>query len=149
MAIEGKADTLNAEQIELFEQYLKDCPHYERDRAIFLLGLKAGLRIGTIAKLEWSDLYTPTGEVKQVSNLNSSKVKGNRVYRAYLSNPTLQEALRAHYISNKCESETVFVSQKGTSFTPNTLSRLMYNHFKKSGISGYFTSHSLRRDLLF
>ena len=145
MAIEGKADTLTVEQIEIFEEYLKDCPHYIRDRAIFLLGLKAGLRIGTIAQLEWSDLYTPSGEIKQVSNLNSAKVKGNRVYRAYLSNPALQQALRAHYETNKCESETVFVSQKGTAFTPNTLSRLMLNHFKRSGLEGYFTSHSLRR----
>lgn len=145
MALEGKADTLNAEQVEYFEEYLKDCPHYERDRAIFLLGIKAGLRIGTIAKLEWSDLYTPAGEVKEVSNLNSAKVKGNRVYRTYLSNPALKEALLEHYKANKCESETVFVSQKGSSFTPNTLSRLMYNHFKKCGLNGYFTSHSLRR----
>ena len=145
MAIEGKADTLTVEQIEIFEEYLQDCPHYIRDRAIFLLGLKAGLRIGTIAQLEWSDLYTPSGEIKQVSNLNSAKVKGNRVYRAYFSNPALQQALRVHYKTNKCESETVFVSQKGTAFTPNTLSRLMFNHFKRSGLEGYFTSHSLRR----
>ena len=145
MAYEGKADTLTDSQMEQFKEYLLDCPHSKRDMAIFALGTKAGLRIGTIALLEWSDVYTLDGEVRDVSSIASSKVKGNKPYRAYFTNPELKVVLAEHYKANKRDSKTIFVSQKGTSFTPNSLQRLMYNHFKRVGFQGNYSSHSMRR----
>lgn len=145
MAYEGKADTLSDDQMQKFMEYLNDCPHKYRDTAIFLLGTKAGLRIGTISKLEWSDVYDEHGEVKKVSSIGSNKVKGNKTYRAYFTNPELRKALNDYHYQAGGGKGALFVSQKGTPFSPNSMQRMMYNHFKQAGLSGNFSSHSMRR----
>lgn len=145
MAYEGKADTLSDEQVKEFCEYLNDCPHKYRDMAIFMLGAKAGLRIGTISKLEWSDVYDSNGKVKDVSSINSQKVKGKKTYRAYFTNSELRKVLEQYYLQSLEKEGALFKSQKGTAFSPNSMQRLVYNHFKRAHISGNFSSHSMRR----
>lgn len=145
MAKEGKADVLTVEQHEYFLTYLSQGRHPVRDTAMYLLGIRAGLRIGTICQLKVGDVFDSSGKVKSVSTLSSTIVKGKRAYRAYFTHPELVRFLEEHreFFSNSSK-DFMFVSQKLVPFTPNNASRLFFNHFKGAGFTG-MTSHSMRR----
>ena len=51
MANQGKAKTLNQEEHRLFLDYLANTRQSAQNKAIYLLGYRAGLRVGSIAGL--------------------------------------------------------------------------------------------------
>jgi len=145
MANEGQAITLNRRNHELFQAYLKDTRHSRRDRAIYLLTYRAGMRIGSVAKLRLDDVLDASGKVKKVVILRKEITKGKKTVSAYINHPELLEALEEwlEYRKGNCR-ETLFYSQKGAPFTPNSLSRVMLHHYKTAGFEGS-SSHSGRR----
>ena len=145
MANEGQAITLNRRNHELFQAYLKDTRHSRRDRAIYLLTYRAGMRIGSVAKLRLDDVLDASGKVKKVVILRKDITKGQKTVSAYISHPELIEALEIwlEYRKENCR-EALFYSQKGAPFTPNNLSRAMLRHYKAAGFEGS-SSHSGRR----
>jgi len=145
MAKEGQAVTLNDEEHQAFLAYLETTRHALRDKAIYLLTYRAGMRIGTVAQLTLNDIIDTSGKVKKVVILRKSITKGKKTVSAYLSHPELREALEEYIVDRRNNIRaTFFYSQKGGAFTPNTLSRLMYNHYKKAGFEGS-SSHQGRR----
>jgi integrase/recombinase XerD len=144
MAKEGKADVLTKEEHEFFLTFLEQGRHPMRDKTMYLLGIRSGLRIGSICQLRVKDCYEPSGKVKKVSNLSSSIVKGSRPYRAYFNHPELISQLEQYRPMCGDLNDFMFLSQKHQPFTPNNASRLFFNHFKQAGFTGK-TSHSMRR----
>ena len=53
MGLGKQAKTLNKGQVEAMLAYLSKTRHPERNRLIFLLSIKAGLRAKEIARLTW------------------------------------------------------------------------------------------------
>ena len=103
------------------------------------------MRIGTVAQLTLNDIIDTSGKVKKVVILRKSITKGKKTVSAYLSHPELREALKEYIVDRRNNIRaTFFYSQKGGALTPNTLSRLMYNHYKKAGFEGS-SSHQGRR----
>ena len=145
MAKEGQALTLNESEHQTFLAYLDTTRHPKRDKAIYLLTYRAGMRIGTVAQITLNDIIDTSGNLKKVVILRKSITKGGKTIRAYLSHPEVREALSA-WIEERGANcrETLFFSQKGAPFTPNTLSRVMLQHYKKAGLEGR-SSHSGRR----
>ena len=145
MAKEGQAVTLNKADHQAFIAYLDNSRHAARDKAIYLLTYRAGMRIGTVAQITLNDIIDTSGKLKTVVVLRKSITKGGKTVSAYLSHPELREALSA-WIEERGTNcrETLFFSQKGAPFTPNTLSRVMLQHYKKAGLEGR-SSHSGRR----
>jgi len=84
MANEGQAITLNRRNHELFQAYLKDTRHSQRDRAIYLLTYRAGMRIGSVAKLRLDDVLDASGKVKKVVILRKEITKGKKTVSAIL-----------------------------------------------------------------
>ena len=151
MAREGQALALNSEHLRLFNDYIDGTKHYVRDKAIFLMTLRAGMRIGSVAQITLSDIldtstkpiHTST-KVKEVAILRKSITKGGKTITAYLSHPELREALNEWLkIRPKCKVDNLFVSQKRTAFSPNSMSQLMLKHYQRAGIEGA-SSHSGR-----
>ena len=64
-----------------------------QNKAIYLLGYRAGLRIGSIAGLGLNDVLDPSGELKEVVHLRKDIVKNRSNYSVYLSHPELRQAL--------------------------------------------------------
>lgn len=145
MAKEGQAITLNRDDHATFMRYLSNTRHYKRDRAIYLLTYRAGMRIGSVAKLRLDDVVDASGKLKKVVILRKDITKGQKTVSAYINHPELIQALKdwIEYRKNNCR-ETLFYSQKGAPFTPNTLSRVMLHHYKGAGFDGS-SSHSGRR----
>jgi integrase/recombinase XerD len=144
MAREGQALALSSEHLRLFNDYIDGTKHYVRDKAIFLMTLRAGMRIGSVAQITLSDILDTSTKVKEVAILRKSITKGGKTITAYLSHPELREALNEWLkIRPKCKVDNLFVSQKRTAFSPNSMSQLMLKHYQRAGIEGA-SSHSGR-----
>jgi len=160
MAHEGQAITLNEAAHKSFMGYLDNTRHSARDKAIYLLTYRAGMRIGTVSQLELSDILNlstkptstkPTStkstsiKLKEVVIMRKAITKGGKTVTAFINHPELVEALQAWLEERKgnCR-KTLFYSQKGAPFTPNNLSRVMLRHYEGAGYEGS-SSHSGRR----
>ena len=145
MARQGKASVLNPEQHSQFLQFLATTRQAAQNIAIYLLGYRAGLRIGSIAGLRLNDVLDSSGKLKEVVELRRDIVKGRRNYAAYLTHPELREALLAYLaVRPETEVEDLFVSQKNTGFSANALTHKMLKLYREAGFDGA-SSHSGRR----
>ena len=145
MAKQGKASVLNPQQHQDFLAYLATTRQAAQNKAIYLLGYRAGMRIGSIAGLGINDVLDRNGNLKEVVELRRDIVKGKRNYAAYLSHPELREAL-AEYLAERPETDVpnLFVSQQNTAFSANSLTHKMLRLYRKAGYEGA-SSHSGRR----
>lgn len=134
MARQGKASVLNPEQHSQFLQFLATTRQAAQNIAIYLLGYRAGLRIGSIAGLRLNDVLDSSGKLKEVVELRRDIVKGRRNYAAYLTHPELREALLAYLaVRPETEVEDLFVSQKNTGFSANALTHKMLKLYREAG----------------
>jgi len=145
MAKQGKASVLNSQQHQQFLAYLATTRQPAQNIAIYLLGYRAGMRIGSIAGLELNDVLDKSGNLKEVVELRRDIVKGRRNYAVYLAHPELRAALET-YLAERPETEVanLFVSQKNTAFSANSLAHKMLKLYREAGYDNA-SSHSGRR----
>jgi len=145
MAKQGKASVLDADQHQQFLSYLATTRQSAQNKAIYLLGYRAGMRIGSIAGLRINDVLDSSGNLKEVVELRRDIVKNRRNYAAYLTHPELREALLEYLAERpKIKVQNLFVSQKGRAFSPNSLSHKMLKLYRDAGFDAA-SSHSGRR----
>ena len=113
MAKQGKANTLDSIRHQQFLSFLATTRQSKQNKAIYLLGYRAGLRVGSIAGLRLNDVLDTSGNLKKVVELQKDIVKNRSNYAAYLVHPELREAL-LDYLESRSETEVdnLFVSQK-------------------------------------
>ena len=145
MAKQGKAAVLDSSQHQAFLDFLSTTRQPIQNKAIYLLGYRAGLRVGSIAGLRLNDVLDASGNLKEIVHLRKDIVKNRSNYSVYLSHPELRKALE-DYLAERPESEVdaLFVTQKLTAFSPNSLSHKLQKLFLDAGIEGA-SSHSMRR----
>jgi integrase/recombinase XerD len=88
----GKAKILTPKEISDIFRVLRQ----PRDRAIFALGIYAGLRIGEIIALKTDQLFTKSGGVRNVLKVIRLKKK-NTVYSEIPIHPKLRDRLQEYY----------------------------------------------------
>ena len=145
-AKEGQARVFTDAEVETVLASIEKERHCIRNKALFMLTLRAGLRIGTAAKLTLSDILNADGSLKEIVVARRNIMKGKKTSTLYLTHPELRESL-IEWINQRPKLATcdnVFVSQQGREFTPNGLSKLMWKVYAKAGLEG-FSSHSNRR----
>ena len=74
----AQAKTLSTADIEQLLNYITTRKYAARNRAMVLLTHWAGLRIGEVAVLRWSDVTTTDGEIKDEIRLLPDMTKGKR-----------------------------------------------------------------------
>ena len=145
MAKEGKAPIIGEDNHQKMLSSLENDRHSARNRAIYLLGYHAGLRIGTIAGLRLDDVVREDGTLRDRVIGRSKIMKGSKTTTLYLNHPSLQKALKNWInIRPNTKVDSLFVSQKGKQFSSNVLSQMMLRLFKKADVEG--SAHSMRRD---
>jgi len=107
-----------------------------RDRTMFLLMLRCGLRVGEVSSLPWSAIDLVQGTVR----LDNSKGHVDRV--VYLA-PDVAKALRQWQGHQAAAAQYVFPS-RGTSLTARHIRNLMTGYLKLAGIPKAYSPHSLR-----
>jgi site-specific recombinase XerD len=108
-----------------------------RDRAIFLLMLRCGLRIGEVAALRLRDLYLEEQPPRLLVQGKNSKERS-----AYLS-PQAERAVRLYLAERpSCASEHVFVSYQLDGLSTTAIHKRLMRYREAAGIK--LTAHQLR-----
>jgi integrase/recombinase XerD len=117
-----------------------------RNKIAILLSHHAGLRVGEIATLVWSDIMDRNQQVKAMFYLRAEFTKAGEARQVHL-NSILQKQLMVFYRTlNRFHrnSDPIARSQKGGAFSANSLCQLFGRIYAAAGIDDA-TSHSGRR----
>jgi integrase/recombinase XerD len=146
----AQAKTLTTAEIERLLTHINTRKYSARNRSMMLLTHWAGLRIGEVACLRWSDMMNLDGTVKDEVRLLPDMTKG-RHSRTVFVNIKLREELQAYAAQAKCvdRSYPFFASQKSikSGFSANSLAQTFALLYEGAGIEGA-SSHSGRRTFL-
>lgn len=116
------------------------CP--ARSQAIILLSVKAGMRAGEIAKLEWPMVLTPNGKVSDticVEDRIAKKKSGRRIPM----HPDIHRALVKLY-NQSVDDGPVIQSNRGGHMNANSIVNWFATLYREAGLDGC-SSHSGRR----
>ena len=146
----AQAKTLTKEEIARVLDYIRTRRFAPRNRAMMLLTHWAGLRIGEVAGLRWSDVTTTDGTVKEEIRLLPDMTKGKHP-RTVFVNMRLREELAAYAAQARCvdRSYPFFASQKSmkSGFGANSLAQTFALLYEGASVEGA-SSHSGRRTFL-
>ena len=143
-----QAMTLNEKQLKIVLAHTATRRHAARDRAIVMVSYLAGLRAKEIAALTIDNVRDETGMIREEFVLMPEQTKGRKSRRVFLST-RLRKELHAYIKITKLHSRnlSLFQSQKGGSFSGNTMCQLFLDIYAACGLDGA-SSHSGRRTLL-
>jgi integrase/recombinase XerD len=147
MGLGKQAKTLSKGQIDAMLAYLSNTRHPERNRLIFLLSVKAGLRAKEIAKLNWLMTNDSQGEIGWTIYLQDSASKG-KSGRIIPLNEDLRNALieyRNQVISFAVP--LVISTERGLSTSPQAIVNMFQRWYRHLGFVGC-SSHSGRRTFI-
>jgi len=119
--------------------------HDARDRAMFLLMLRCGLRISEVAELCLTDLFLDEAHPRLVA-----RGKGLRERAVYLS-PQAERALRAYLAQRPVlPADSVFLSYLGNGLSTTAIHKRLMRYRQEAGVSvsAHRLRHSFANDLL-
>ena len=143
----GQARILSREEIRDLFNILSN----SRDQAIFALGIYAGLRIGEIISLKYSDIYTKSGGVRNILKFIRLKKK-RTVYSNIPVHPKLRKRLETYledFKTQQPKSKWLFPSKRSeTGHIERVRAHyILCQAFDRLGLQDAST-HSLRRTCL-
>ena len=147
MGLGKQAKTLSKGQVEAMLAYLSTTRHPERNRLIFLLSVKAGLRAKEIARLNWLMTNDSQGEIGWNIYLLDSASKG-KSGRIIPLNEDLRNALIEY--RNQVMSfagPLVISTERGLSTSPQAIVNMFQRWYRHLGFVGC-SSHSGRRTFI-
>lgn len=151
MSNKRKAKYLTDRRINLVLRYLETLSFEKRNKVIFLLSCKAGLRAKEISMLEWDNVLDDDclaiGDELKIYN-NQSKGKGGG--RLLYINKELRQALQDLYDSYSKKprvNDRIVQNCRGQRMTPNGIVKLFFYWYKELDLRG-FSSHSGRRTFI-
>jgi integrase len=121
-----------------------------RDRVMFLLSIKAGLRAKEIAFLTWAMVTDADGQVAEVLALPNTASKGRGGGRIIPLNLTLRQALVAlhHLRGDEVHADRpVVASERGGPLTESSVTKWFFHLYRDLGMTGC-SSHSGRRTFI-
>jgi integrase/recombinase XerD len=122
-----QAKTLTSVDVKRILDFIALKKHAARNRAMFLVTLYAGLRVGEVASLRYMDVLDVDNEVRDEIRLDASVTKGN-IARTVFVNAKLRKELK-YYISltpYQNLADKLFYTQKNEGFTANTLTQFFH-----------------------
>lgn len=149
MALGKQAKTLTKGQIDAALGYLARTRHPIRDRVIFLLSIKAGLRAKEIASLTWDMVTTAEGEIGHAIHLRNSASKGASGGRIIPMNRELRSALLdlRQTPSHVRPSPFVVTTDRSGATSSQAVVNMFSGWYRDLGFSGC-SSHSGRRTFI-
>ena len=147
MSLGKQAKTLTKGQIEAILGFLSKSRYPTRNRAIFLLSLKAGLRAKEIALLSWEMITDADGQVGQAIHLQDRASKG-RSGRIIPMNGELRAALQnlRTQLGPRLGRHVVLCERYGQ-VSPQTVVNMFCRWYKLLCFTGC-NSHSERRTFI-
>lgn len=152
MALNKQAKILTQKQQELALGYLEQTRYPLRNKIIFMLSYKAGLRAKEIASLNWLMVCDSEGQLSQEINLINKASKGKQSGRiiplhkdlAILLAELLAEQKKNDYFNL---SDHIITTERDNKTSPQVIVNFFYNLYKEIGFEGC-SSHSGRRTFI-
>ena len=147
MALGKQAKTINDKQAKAILNHLADARYRVRDRVVFLLSIKAGLRSKEIANLTWGMVTDSDGKIADVIAVQNVASKGKNGGREIPVHPDLKAALvalQAHRGDLAAPERPVVHSERGPGMSANSVTVWFHRLYKGLGMDGC-SSHSGRR----
>jgi len=143
-----QAKVLSQSQLQALQHHLKSTRHPERNRAVLLLSVRAGLRAKEIAELTWSMVTDSEGQLSDVIRLPNSASKGNSGGIIPLAKE-LKGALLAwqSVATDKSAPARVFQSERSKASSAQVIVNLFAEWYAALGFEGC-SSHSGRRTFI-
>ncbi len=140
-----QAKVLSDREVALGLKYLRQRRYADRDRVIFLLSIKAGLRAGEIANLTWPMVLDATGNVADMIELHdaAAKMLGGG---AVPLNPDLKKALITLY-KKSAKTGAIICSERGNAMRASSIVNWFATLYQQLGLQGC-SSHSGRRTFI-
>jgi integrase/recombinase XerD len=108
----------------------------------------AGMRVGEVAALRWSDVIAQDAQVKPEIRLSAAQTKGQQPRTVFVSE-RLRKELAAYTRSQGIivPDRPLLRTQKRDGFSANTLSQTINHIYRAAGLDGA-SSHSGRRSFI-
>src|SRR3984957_7401745 len=147
MGLGKQAKTLSKGQVDAMLAYLSATRHAKRNRLIFLLSAKAGLRAKEIARLTWWMTNDPQGQIGRTICLQDSASKG-KSGRMIPLNDEVRDAL-VEYRKEVLSFAGPFVisTERALSTSPQAIVNMFQRWYRHLGFVGC-SSHSGRRTFI-
>jgi len=144
----AQAQTLTDTQLRRCLNWCQTRRHSTRDTTIFYVSYHAGLRAKEIAALTVGDVYDEQGAVREQFVLDAVQTKGSKTRTVWI-NARLRRQLKLYHPCIRYQSahQPLFASQKGGSFSANTMTQLFLNIYRAAGFENA-SSHSGRRTFI-
>jgi integrase/recombinase XerD len=146
MSLGKQAKTLSKGQVEAVLGYLAKTRHAVRNRLIFLLSAKAGLRAKEIARLTWWMTNDSQGQIGTAICLQDSASKG-KSGRTIPLNEELRAALIEYRKSVPHAGPFVISTERALATSPQMIVNLFQRWYRHLGFEGC-SSHSGRRTFI-
>lgn len=143
-----QAKTLSDQQVRAMLTYLETTRWPERNGAIFLLSLRAGLRAKEIASLTWSMVTDAEGKIAEVISLRDSATKGRSGGYIPIARD-LRKSLESLQIASHPYSADarVISTQRKKETSPQVIVNMFWEWYGQMGFEGC-SSHSGRRTFI-
>jgi integrase/recombinase XerD len=144
----GQAKTLTDQELKRVLNFVASQKHAKRNRAMLLVTHWSGMRVGEVAALKISDVWSAESGVKNEVRLLAEQTKGKHA-RSVFFPQKLRRELAAYLaaIDHTDISKPLFSTQKRDHFTANTLCQHFHWIYRQAGIAGA-SSHSGRRTFI-
>jgi integrase len=149
MALTKQAKTLSKAQIDAVQSFLQKTRHPARNRLIFLLSVKAGLRAKEIACLTWDMVTDAEGNLCDAIHLRDIAAKGNSG-RVIPMNGDLRLAFAAvkAEAANAVRPSAFVITTEGAGRTSSyAIVNMFADWYRALGFTGA-SSHSGRRTFI-
>ena len=147
MGIGKQAKTLTKGQVEAVLGYLANTRWPTRNRVIFLLSAKAGLRAKEIASLTWRMVTDARGHIGQAIHLENTASKGQSG-RVIPMSDELRTALAAYAKTTIIAGSSFLIeSERSNRMSAQAIVNLFWRWYQHIGFDGC-SSHSGRRTFI-
>jgi integrase/recombinase XerD len=147
MGLGKQAKTLSKGQIDAMLAYLSSTRHSERNRLIFLLSVKAGLRAKEIARLTWLMTNDSQGEIGWTIYLLDSATKGKSGRIIPLNDDVRNALIEYRNRVMRFAGPFVISTERGLSTSPQAIVNMFQRWYRHLGFVGC-SSHSGRRTFI-
>ena len=152
MSIGKQAKILSDKQQNLTMAHLETTRYPLRNKIIFLLSFKEGLRAKEISKLAWSMVCNSDGKIADVINLSNNASKGKYSGRIIPLHKELKILLSELLVEKQKDEyfsldKPVISTERGVHTAPQVIVNFFYNLYKTIGFNGC-SSHSGRRTFI-
>ncbi len=133
----SQARTLNPKELRKALDHVASRPHAARNRIALLLTHWAGMRVGEVAALRWSDVVAQDAQMKPEIRLSASQTKGQQPRTVFVS-----DRLRKELMTYQRSQGTPFPdrpllrTQKRDGFSANTLAQCLSLNATGTGVDG-------------